>query len=225
MPASGGSGGGGNISKMMQYDHLVKLLLIGDSGVGKSSLLLKFTDGKFSSQMAQTIGMDFRVKVLELEGKTVKVQVWDTAGQERFHSITQQYYRNAMGVVLVYDVTSEASFSNVRQWLSQIAEHSAEGTDRMLLGNKADCDPAKRVVDAARGQALAKEYGIPFMETSAKSGQNVQEAFALMANSVRLRLQSKELQTLPSQQASVRLEAPAKAASDETSVKHQGCCA
>mmetsp|Transcript_6197 Transcript_6197/g.9681 ORF Transcript_6197/g.9681 Transcript_6197/m.9681 type:complete len:222 (-) Transcript_6197:57-722(-) len=182
--------GGG--SKLMQYDHLVKLLLIGDSGVGKSSLLIKFADDKFSPHISQTIGMDFKVKMLNLGGRRVKLQIWDTAGQERFHTITQQYYRNAMGIILVYDVTNEESFANIRRWAAQIAAHGEEGADRMLLGNKADFEPPKRVVDASRGKALADEYGIPFMETSAKEGSNVEEAFIAIADSVRVRLQAKE---------------------------------
>mmetsp|Transcript_56849 Transcript_56849/g.144116 ORF Transcript_56849/g.144116 Transcript_56849/m.144116 type:complete len:218 (-) Transcript_56849:113-766(-) len=184
--------------KMMQYDHLVKLLLIGDSGVGKSSLLVRFADDKFTPQMSQTIGMDFKVKMLELGGKRVKLQIWDTAGQERFHTITQQYYRNAMGIILVYDVMDEASFSNIRRWAAQISTHGVEGTDKLLVGSKADCDPQQRKVDATRGQALADEYGIPFLETSARSGQNVKEAFTLLADTVRRRLQSKEAGGLPS---------------------------
>jgi len=109
--ADGTNGG----SKLMQYDYLVKLLLIGDSGVGKSSLLVKFADDRFSPHIQQTIGMDFKVKMLNLGGKRVKLQIWDTAGQERFHTITQQYYRNAMGIMLVYDVSNEESFNNVRR--------------------------------------------------------------------------------------------------------------
>merc|ERR1719284_1300196 len=108
--------------------------------------------------------MDFKVKILTLGGRRVKLQIWDTAGQERFHTITHQCYRNAQGIILVYDVTNEKSFGNIRRWITQITAHGDEGVDRMLVGNKADCEPAKREVDAARGQALADEYGIPFME-------------------------------------------------------------
>jgi len=176
----------------MQYDYLIKLLLIGDSGVGKSSLLARFTDDKFAPDVAKTIGMDFRVKMIEVGRRRVKLQVWDTAGQERFHSITQQYYRNAMGIILVYDVTCEESLANVRQWAVQIATHCSEGISQLLVGNKADCDMHSRAVDAARGQALAEELGMPFIEASARSGRNVEEAFELLADAVRRRLQSKE---------------------------------
>mmetsp|Transcript_58309 Transcript_58309/g.190151 ORF Transcript_58309/g.190151 Transcript_58309/m.190151 type:complete len:224 (-) Transcript_58309:56-727(-) len=178
--------------KLTQYDCLVKLLLIGDSGVGKSSLLVRFAEDKFSPQLTNTIGVDFKVKMLELGGRRVKLQIWDTAGQERFHTITQQYYRNAMGIVLVYDVCDEASFNNIRRWMAQIAQHGTEGTDRLLVGNKADCDKQARAVDAARGQALADEYGITFLEASARSGQNVKEVFTLLAETVQLRLQGRD---------------------------------
>mmetsp|Transcript_17655 Transcript_17655/g.37498 ORF Transcript_17655/g.37498 Transcript_17655/m.37498 type:complete len:212 (-) Transcript_17655:102-737(-) len=205
----------GSSGKMMQYDYLVKLLLIGDSGVGKSSLLAKFTDDKFTPNMSQTIGMDFKVKMLELGGRRVKLQIWDTAGQERFNTITQQYYRNAMGVILVYDSTSEDSFANVRRWAAQVAAHGKEGTDRLLVGNKADCDV---VIDSERGRALAEEYGMPFVETSAKSGMNVKEAFVSIADTVRLRLQKKEGHTDCS---TIRLGSKAAA---ESSEERKACC-
>eukprot|EP00440_Ansanella_granifera_P071791 gb/GFBE01077908.1/.p1 GENE.gb/GFBE01077908.1/~~gb/GFBE01077908.1/.p1 ORF type:complete len:212 (+),score=60.73 gb/GFBE01077908.1/:1-636(+) len=207
----------GSGTKMMQYDYLVKLLLIGDSGVGKSSLLIKFADDKFVPHMPQTIGMDFKVKMLELGGRRVKLQIWDTAGQERFHTITQQYYRNAMGVILVYDATSEESFANIRRWAAQIAAHGGEGTDRLLVGNKADREEV--AVDPERGKALAAEYGIPFFETSAKSGRNVQEAFVAIADAVRLRLQGKE-DSAAIGQGGIRLTS--KEAADG---QRRGCCA
>jgi len=207
----------------MQYDYLVKLLLIGDSGVGKSSLLVKFADDRFSPHIQQTIGMDFKVKMLNLGNKRVKLQIWDTAGQERFHTITQQYYRNAMGIMLVYDVTNEESFTNVRCWAAQIAAHGAEGADRMLLGNKADTGNdgcPQRVVSAERGQALANEYGIPFMETSAKDGTNVKEAFNMIADAVRLRFQNQESTT----SSGLTLSAQATSSTDSNGVPNKKCC-
>eukprot|EP00931_Biecheleriopsis_adriatica_P089811 TRINITY_DN63890_c0_g1_i1.p1 TRINITY_DN63890_c0_g1~~TRINITY_DN63890_c0_g1_i1.p1 ORF type:complete len:223 (-),score=60.39 TRINITY_DN63890_c0_g1_i1:44-679(-) len=203
-------------SKITQHDYLVKLLLIGDSGVGKSSLLAKFVDDKFVLGCSQTIGMDFKAKVLELGGKRVKLQIWDTAGQERFHTITQQYYRNAHGVILVYDATCEESFTNIRRWASQIATHGGEGTDRAILGNKVDADGI--VVETERGQALADEYGIPFFETSAKSGLNVEQAFASIADTVRQRLQGKE-DTSGLGQGGLKL------GYKEVATQRRGCCA
>mmetsp|Transcript_19708 Transcript_19708/g.62484 ORF Transcript_19708/g.62484 Transcript_19708/m.62484 type:complete len:220 (-) Transcript_19708:76-735(-) len=209
----------------MQYDYLVKLLLIGDSGVGKSNLLSKFTDDKFLPHMAQTIGMDFKVKMLELGGRRMKLQIWDTAGQERFQTITQQYYRNAMGIILVYDATNEESFNSIRRWAVQIAAYGTEGTDRLLVGNKADCDLQHLAVDPSRGQALADEYGIPFLETSAKSGQNVQEAFVAIANAVRLRLQSREGPAPPPCSSGGTIRLSGKVPGQPPTERQRGCCA
>mmetsp|Transcript_75599 Transcript_75599/g.179659 ORF Transcript_75599/g.179659 Transcript_75599/m.179659 type:complete len:207 (+) Transcript_75599:70-690(+) len=179
-------------SDMMQYDCLVKLLLIGDSGVGKSCLLGRFTEDKWASNLAPTIGIDFRVKMMEFNGQRVKIQIWDTAGQERFHTITQQYYRNAMGVVMVYDVTNEASFENIRKWVAQVNTHGREGADRVLVGNKADGAAGKRAVSKETGEALAEEYGVEFFETSAKEGKNVEEAFIALAKKVFLKQQEEK---------------------------------
>ncbi|MED6220295.1 Ras- protein RABE1d [Stylosanthes scabra] len=147
------------------YDYLIKLLLIGDSGVGKSCLLLRFTDDTFTTSFITTIGIDFKIRTVELDGKRIKLQIWDTAGQERFRTITSAYYRGAMGILLVYDVTDESSFENIRNWIRNIEEHASDNVNRILVGNKADMDESKRVVPTSRGQALANEYGIKFFET------------------------------------------------------------
>ncbi|MED6220296.1 Ras- protein RABE1d, variant 2 [Stylosanthes scabra] len=140
------------------YDYLIKLLLIGDSGVGKSCLLLRFTDDTFTTSFITTIGIDFKIRTVELDGKRIKLQIWDTAGQERFRTITSAYYRGAMGILLVYDVTDESSFENIRNWIRNIEEHASDNVNRILVGNKADMDESKRVVPTSRGQALANEY-------------------------------------------------------------------
>mmetsp|Transcript_90041 Transcript_90041/g.156011 ORF Transcript_90041/g.156011 Transcript_90041/m.156011 type:complete len:217 (-) Transcript_90041:86-736(-) len=190
--------------KLMQYDYLVKLLLIGDDSVGKSSLLSRFADGKFPTPHV-TIGMDFKIKMLDIGGRRVKLQIWDTAGQEKFHSITQQHFRNANGIILVYDVTDEESFSNIRCWATQIAAHAAEDAECLLLGNKADMETAKWVTDAAGGKALADEYGFSFLEASAKTGVHVQEAFHSITNSARSRLQARQCTASSAQTSSFRL--------------------
>ena len=109
------------------YDYLFKLLLIGDSGVGKSCLLLRFADDTYTESYISTIGVDFKIRTIELEGKTVKLQIWDTAGQERFRTITSSYYRGAHGIIVVYDVTDESTFANVKQWLQEIERYACEG--------------------------------------------------------------------------------------------------
>ena len=168
-------------AKSKPFDVLVKLLLIGDSGVGKSCLLLRYSDDKFTTSFITTIGIDFKIKTIHLDQKKVKMQIWDTAGQERFRTITAAYYRGAHGVLLVYDVTDETSFENVRNWMRNIEAHASEGAKVCLIGNKCDCEDSKRKVTKERGVALAKEFGVPFFETSAKSGLRVEEAFSAMA--------------------------------------------
>jgi len=148
------------------YDYLIKLLLIGDSGVGKSCLLLRFSDDSFTTSFITTIGIDFKIRTIELDGKRIKLQIWDTAGQERFRTITTAYYRGAMGILLVYDVTDESSFNNIRNWIRNIEQHASDNVNKILVGNKADMDESKRAVPTARGQALADEFGIKFFETN-----------------------------------------------------------
>jgi len=174
-------------SRSAAYDYLIKLLLIGDSGVGKSCLLLRFSDDSFTPSFITTIGIDFKIRTIELEGKRIKLQIWDTAGQERFRTITTAYYRGAMGILLVYDVTDEKSFNNIRNWIRNIEQHATESVNKILIGNKCDM-VEKKVVDSARGKALADEYGIKFLETSAKNSINVEEAFITLAKDIKKRL-------------------------------------
>jgi len=169
------------------YDYLIKLLLIGDSGVGKSCLLLRFSDDSFTPSFITTIGIDFKIRTIELDGKRIKLQIWDTAGQERFRTITTAYYRGAMGILLVYDVTDEKSFGNIRNWIRNIEQHATESVNKMLIGNKCDMVD-KKVIETARGKALADEYGIKFLETSAKTGAGVEDAFITLAKDIKKRL-------------------------------------
>lgn len=165
------------------YDYLFKLLLIGDSGVGKTCLLFRFSDDAFNTTFISTIGIDFKIKTVEIDGKKIKLQIWDTAGQERFHTITTSYYRGAMGIMLVYDITQEKTFDNIAKWLRNIDEHASEGVDRMILGNKCDMED-KRMVNQERGEGIAREHGIKFYETSAKENVNVEEAFMKLTQDI-----------------------------------------
>lgn len=178
---------GGN-ARAAKYDYLIKLLLIGDSGVGKSCLLLRYSDDSFTSSFITTIGIDFKIKSIMCGESKVKLQIWDTAGQERFRTITTAYYRGAMGILLVYDVSDETSFTNVRNWMRQIDQNAAENVNRVLIGNKCDVDPSERKIPTEKGKALAGEYGIKFFETSAKLNTNVDEAFQAIAKDIVERL-------------------------------------
>ncbi|XP_014799873.1 ras-related protein Rab-8B isoform X1 [Numenius arquata] len=172
------------------YDYLFKLLLIGDSGVGKTCLLFRFSEDAFNTTFISTIGIDFKIRTIELDGKKIKLQIWDTAGQERFRTITTAYYRGAMGIMLVYDITNEKSFDNIKNWIRNIEEHASSDVERMILGNKCDMNE-KRQVSKEKGEKLAIDYGIKFLETSAKSSINVEEAFFTLARDIMTKLNRK----------------------------------
>ena len=159
-----------------EYNHLFTILLIGDPGVGKSCLLMRFTDNLFTENYISTIGVDFKIRTLEVNEKKVKLQIWDTAGQERFRTITSSYYRGSQGIIIVYDVTNHQSFENVKNWLKEIELYSSENTNKLLIGNKSDLTSVK-TVDYASANELANKLGIPFFETSAKETRGVEEAF------------------------------------------------
>ncbi|XP_015431502.1 PREDICTED: ras-related protein Rab-37 [Dufourea novaeangliae] len=162
-----------------------KTILLGDSGVGKTSLLVQFDTGRFQhGNFAATVGIGFTNKVVVVDDTSVKLQIWDTAGQERFRSVTHAYYRDAHALLLLYDVTNKTSYDNIRAWLSEIREHANEDVVIMLLGNKSDCG-TERVVKREDGERLAQEYKVPFMETSAKTGLNVELAFLAVARDLK----------------------------------------
>ncbi|KAB1251748.1 Ras-related protein Rab-1B [Camelus dromedarius] len=170
-----------------EYDYLFKLLLIGDSGVGKSCLLLRFADDTYTESYISTIGVDFKIRTIELDGKTIKLQIWDTAGQERFRTITSSYYRGAHGIIVVYDVTDQESYANVKQWLQEIDRYASENVNKLLVGNKSDLT-TKKVVDNTTAKEFADSLGIPFLETSAKNATNVEQAFMTMAAEIKKRM-------------------------------------
>jgi len=172
-----------------EYDYLFKLLLIGDSGVGKSCLLLRFAEDTYTESYISTIGVDFKIRTIELEGKTIKLQIWDTAGQERFRTITSSYYRGAHGIIVVYDVTDYESFNNVKQWLHEIDRYACENVNKLLVGNKSDLE-SKRAVKFDTAKEFADTLGIEFLETSAKNSTNVEQAFQTMAAQIKTRMKS-----------------------------------
>ena len=177
-------------------DHVFKLLIIGDSGVGKSSLLMQFSDNLFSDTTTATTGVDIKNCTVDVEGAKVKLQIWDTAGQERFRTITSMHYRGTHGVIFVYDVTNADTFKCIKKWLHEI-DQNCDRVSRVLVGNKDD-DHEKKVVPLEEAQQFADQIGIPLYETSAKKGKNVEEVFHAIA---RLVLKQK-LETEPQEAAS-----------------------
>ncbi|KAI9303632.1 GTP-binding protein [Cunninghamella echinulata] len=167
-----------------EYDYLFKLVLIGDSGVGKSNLLSRFTTNEFNLESKSTIGVEFATKNIEIEKHTIKAQIWDTSGQERYRAITGAYYRGAVGALLVYDITRQTSFQNVTHWLKELREHADPNIVIMLVGNKLDLSETNRAVTTEEGGALAEQEGFLFMETSALDATNVENAFATVFNTI-----------------------------------------
>jgi len=202
------------------YDFLIKLLLIGDSGVGKSCLLLRFCDDAWTPSFITTIGIDFKIRTIELDGKRIKLQIWDTAGQERFRTITTAYYRGAMGILLVYDVTDDRSFNNIRTWHANIEQHASEGVNKVLIGNKSDWTD-KRAVSEEDGRELAEELGIKFIETSAKINEGVEDAFFTLARDIKARLidSQADAANAPSSAAPVSIKV-----NQPTSIQAPSCC-
>ncbi|KAK4787347.1 hypothetical protein SAY86_011180 [Trapa natans] len=146
-----------------------------------------FEDDSYLDSYISTIGVDFKIRTVEQDGKTVKLQIWDTAGQERFRTITSSYYRGAHGIVIVYDVTDQESFNNIKQWFSEIDRYASDNVNKLLVGNKCDLT-ANRAVSYDAGKEFADEMGIPFMETSAKDATNVEAAFMVMAADIKKRM-------------------------------------
>ena len=172
-----------------QFYHLFQLIIVGNAGVGKTSVLLRYAGDEFSEKYNDTIGLDFKVIRLNIEGKAVRLNIWDTAGQERFRNITQSYYRGVKGIVVMYDVTDLYSFECVRNWVEEIKSCAEESIPILLIGNKSD--RSDRAVSTDAGLELAESLGIQFIETSAKYATNVKVAFETLARILIRKLYSK----------------------------------
>ncbi|XP_078576326.1 ras-related protein Rab-27A-like isoform X2 [Branchiostoma floridae x Branchiostoma japonicum] len=180
------------------YDYLIKFLALGDSGVGKTSFLYQYTDGTFNPKFITTVGIDFREKRVVYRpsgadnvgrGQRVHLQLWDTAGQERFRSLTTAFFRDAMGFLLLFDLTSEQSFVNIRNWMSQLQMHAyCENPDVVLCGNKADLED-QRVISEEKAREVAEKYGMPYFETSAATGMNISKAVEGLLDLVMVRME------------------------------------
>lgn len=204
------------------YDFLFKVVLIGDCGVGKTCVVHKFRSGNFVEKTGNTIGVDFSMKTVNIDGQKVKLQIWDTAGQERFRTITQSYYRSANGVIIVYDISRRASFLGLQKWIDEVRRYAASNVLLILVGNKCDLE-GEREVDFSEAEEMG-EY-VPeihyVMETSAKDSTNIEEAFYCLANELKNR-QSASLRVEPITTDSNNL--PINLTNDTKSIRNNCSC-
>ena len=169
---------------MSTEECVYKILLLGDSSVGKTCLLLRYTEWSFQDIHMVTIGLDYRLKSMKLKsGKDIKLQIWDTAGQDRFRALTKNYYKGSHGILLIYDVTNVQSLENVKTWVTQIREEASKDVIIYIVANKIDMEDG-RLISKEKGEELAKELGLPYMETSAKYGININETFEDLAERI-----------------------------------------
>lgn len=205
-----------------EYDYLFKIVLIGDSGVGKSNILSRFTRNEFCLESKSTIGVEFATRTLQIDGKTVKAQIWDTAGQERYRAITSAYYRGAVGAFIVYDITKRQTFDNVQRWLRELRDHADSNIVLMMAGNKSDLKHLRAVAEQD-GQALAEKEGLSFLETSALEALNIEQAFQTVLTEIYHIMNKKALAaeeaaaTLPGQGTTININ-------DPSGNMKKGCC-
>eukprot|EP01016_Furgasonia_blochmanni_P005403 TRINITY_DN120_c0_g1_i4.p1 TRINITY_DN120_c0_g1~~TRINITY_DN120_c0_g1_i4.p1 ORF type:complete len:215 (+),score=38.10 TRINITY_DN120_c0_g1_i4:302-946(+) len=166
----------------IDYDFMTKVIIVGDSGVGKTCMLVRFCENTFTPNYIMTIGIDFKFRTITVDGQRVKLQIWDTAGQERFRTITETFYKGAGGIILAYSSDDRKSFDNVEGWIHQITEKADPNLCRVLVATKSDVD--KKAVDPKEGQELASRYGIMFFETSAKSNLGIDDCFSQLAKEI-----------------------------------------
>ncbi|KAK9714527.1 hypothetical protein RND81_06G101200 [Saponaria officinalis] len=206
------------------YDYLFKVVLIGDSGVGKSNLLSRFTRNEFSLESKSTIGVEFATRSLNVDGKVIKAQIWDTAGQERYRAITSAYYRGAVGALLVYDVTRHATFENTERWLKELRDHTDPNIVVMLIGNKSDLRHLV-AVQMEDGKTFAEKESLYFMETSALEAVNVDNAFSEVLTQI-YRIVSKKAMEAGNDANGLGVPAGEKIdiGKEVSAVKKGGCC-
>ncbi|CAI0449184.1 unnamed protein product [Linum tenue] len=206
------------------YDYLFKLVLIGDSGVGKSNLLSRFTKNEFNLESKSTIGVEFATKSLSIDGKVIKAQIWDTAGQERYRAITSAYYRGAVGALLVYDVTRHSTFENVARWLKELRDHTDPNIVVMLIGNKSDLRHLV-AVQTEDAKAFSERESLYFMETSALTATNVESAFTEVLSQIYKIVSKRAVEGSSDGSTSVSLKGETIDVKQEGSVlKRMGCC-
>ena len=171
------------------YDLILKLVLIGDSGVGKTNILSRYNNNEFSLATQPTVGVEFGNKVIKKENKSIKLQLWDTAGQERYKAITNAFYKGSKGAFVVYDITRKSSFLNIDNWIGELKTNGSDDILIILVGNKTDLED-KREVSTDEGEKKAKQYGIAFCETSALQGKNIEYAFNILIDEIILEIEN-----------------------------------
>ncbi|KAJ3439228.1 rab2a [Anaeramoeba flamelloides] len=209
----------------MKSDYLFKFILIGDSGVGKSCILNRFTNDGFESIYDATIGVEFNARAIEILEKTIKLQIWDTAGQETFRSITRSYFRGSMGALLIYDISQRETFNHLNSWLEDVLKHSSPDIEIMVIGNKNDLTELRQV-EYEEGEKFAKEKGLTFLETSAKENVNIEESFTKIAENIFNQVESGEI-VLNSSIKQIQLKNHPIYDENEIEkeeVKKKGCC-
>ncbi|KAK4476813.1 hypothetical protein RD792_015973 [Penstemon davidsonii] len=206
-----------------EYDYLFKIVLIGDSGVGKSNLLSRFTRNEFCLESKSTIGVEFATRTLQIEGRTVKTQIWDTAGQERYRAITSAYYRGALGALLVYDVTKPTTFENLSRWLKELRDHADANIVIMLIGNKTDLKHL-RAVATEDAQGFAEKEGLSLIETSALEATNVEKAFQSILSEIYRVISKKPLSSDDAGPSSIKEGTTLVVGPQETITKKTTCC-
>ena len=165
------------------YDYLYKLIIVGDSFVGKTNIMSQYIRKEFSLNTKSTVGVEFGAKIIKIENKMIKAQIWDTAGEERYRSVTNAYYKGAKGAFVVYDITNKLSFESVEKWIQDLKINSDHNITLLLIGNKKDLED-KREVSKEEGEEKAKTFGLGFIETSACTGENIDKAFEIMLKEV-----------------------------------------
>ena len=205
-----------------EYDYLFKVVLIGDSGVGKSNLLSRFTRNEFNLESKSTIGVEFATKSIQAEGKTIKAQIWDTAGQERYRAITSAYYRGAVGALLVYDISKHSTFENVERWLKELRDHAEANIVVMLVGNKSDLKP-QRAVPTEEAMAMAEQHNLAFIETSALDASGVDIAFQNILTEIYRLMNKKQMQEGSAKQ-SVAAKGEKISITNDGEKKKKKCC-